>query len=187
MATVIPATSDLFYIPQYCLSVVGDTDKILLQGMVTDVTLPPLELNFDTDARSGMIGAIPLPTYFNTMEMSFTLQSFSHKAIKELTGALHGGAEINLNGVGKKHDGSGTVNVAIICKGFVGKGLGMNLSAQQSATSEYNIMLSYYKQFYSDGANNTIVIYDPHNFILSIDGVNIFEEEGKALGVIASV
>ena len=184
MANILPTPGELFYIPQYCLSIVDGTDKIVLQGMVTDVKLPPLELNFDTDARSGMIGAIPLPQYFSSLEMSFTMQSFTYNAIAELANMLNGGCELSLNGCGKLHDGSGTVNVAINCKGFVGKGFGFNFPAQSSANSEFNIMLNYYKQFYSDGISNTTIIYDPHNFILSVDGTNIYQAEGEALGIL---
>ncbi len=177
--------SDVFNIPDFCLSFVNDDNSLSnLQAMVTNVSIPYLERSFDTDARAGLPGLIPLPLGWNNQELTFTLQSFSQEIIKKIAGKINSLIKMQLNGCGLRHTDQTVLNVVFKGNGFLAQSLGMDLQAQSSATSEYRIMLNKYELVISDGTNTTTVIYDPMNYVLSVDGVNTLEDQGQAIGVI---
>lgn len=137
-------------------------------GIVTDLDLPMLTMAFDTTKRAGELGIVQRPKYFEETELTFTVKS----VFKELIEALAKGfrTSYTLKATACLEADNGTVKPYVIeSKVFTGEMPFGGLSAD-GLEAEYNLKPYYVKAT----LDTTIIIYDPRNYVFSINGTNLY-------------
>lgn len=144
--------------------------EVALKGVITDLTAPTLEREFDTAKRAGELGVVPRPKYFNEVEISFTVRNIFKELI---TGLVTGTARsITLTATACiEADDNSVEAYQIVAKGFVSS-LPMGDLSEDGYESEVTMMCY---EFTANLGDFTMV-YNPRNYVLSINGTNLFED-----------
>ncbi|NEP03531.1 MAG: hypothetical protein F6K34_01125 [Okeania sp. SIO4D6] len=167
-------------ISQWVVSIVRDDNTISPgQALATSVTFPPLTKNFDSDARAGLPGVVPIPLQFSEQELTISLRGITEDFITELASRYYKLIKVDISGVGCDMTDQSEVAVRVVAEGNLMTSLGLELTAQDSATSEVSIMLN--KMHLKIGT--TEIIYDPMNYNYSVNGVNQLAAQATLIGI----
>lgn len=140
-----------------------------LKGIITGLTLPTLERDFDTTKRAGELGAVARPKTFNEVETSFTVKNLFREFLEALSRGVVNTIQLKATTCIQADDGTVTPYVVTV-KGFVSS-LPFGDLSDDGLETEVSMMCHYVEVVYSTFA----LIYDPKNYIYSINGVNLFE------------
>lgn len=156
-----------------------NSNPISLKSIITDLTSPVLEKEFDTDKRAGEIGVISRPLYFNEMESSFTIK----KATKPLMQALLAGigdpnGTITLQATAIVDNGTTRESYIWDCIGYVSSLPLGDLSAD-GVDAEVTMMVN--KLDVAFGVDFAMS-YDPENYVYSINGTNLWADVASVIG-----
>jgi phage tail tube protein FII len=150
------------------------------QGIITDLTLPSLERDMDTTKRAGELGVVPRPKFFNEMELSFTIKSYFEDFLESLAKGMQ--TAITIRAVTCIESDAGVPSAYVVeSKGFVSSLPFGDLSAD-GLESEITFMAFYLKAT----LGTSTIIYDPRNYVYSINGTNVFDAEKTMLGTVGS-
>lgn len=151
-----------------------------LKGLLTDITAPALERDFDTDKRSGEMGIVPRPRHITEIEVSFTVAKISKELIRALLEGLGSyNKTVTLQATAIVPNDAG-VNEAYIwnVRGYMSSVPLGDLSAD-GIEAEFALMATYINiSFGSDFA----FVYDPENYIYSINNVNQWSDLKTLIG-----
>jgi phage tail tube protein FII len=139
------------------------------KGIITELTLPTLEREMDNTKRAGELGVVSRPKYYNEMSLEFTVKYF----YKELIEALIKGTNesITLEATACLQPDTGTAKAyKVLAKGFVNS-LPLGDLSSDGLESKISLMCWYLEC----NLDTSTIIFDPRNYILSMNGTNIFE------------
>lgn len=148
-----------------------------LKGLVTEVTAPKLTRDFDTTKRAGEAGIVARPKFFSEVEMSFTVKRVTIEALKALTEAVSLPVTIQCSTILEKDGGTRDVYLWNV-KGYPSEVPFGDLS-EDGLESEVTIMAHYV----AATLGTYSLIYDPVNYIYSINGVNLYDGIKTDLGI----
>lgn len=148
----------------------GTVDDITanLKGIITDLTSPVLEREFDTTKRAGELGIVARPKFFNEIEVSFTVRNTFTDFFKALVTGTSRPVTLTATACIEADDNT-TQAYVYTCKGFVSS-LPFGDLSEDGLESEITMMCHYI----SVALGTTTIIYDPANYVLSIGGVNLY-------------
>lgn len=137
-------------------------------GIITDLTLPTLEREMDTTKRAGELGVVSRPSYFSEVELSFTIKNTYAGFFEALVTGMNQSITLEANTCIIPDTGTPTAYV-VSGKGFVSSLPLGDLSAD-GMEAEITMMCWYV----TADLGGVAMIYDPRNYILSLDGTNLF-------------
>lgn len=144
--------------------------NLIPKGIITDLSMPTLEREMDTTKRAGELGAVARPKLFNELEMSFTMVSVFREMLEALTRGMQ--KSFTLEATACIEPDTGAVLPYIVsAKGFVSSMPFGDLSPD-GFESEITMMCYYM----SATLGTTAIIYDPRNYVLSLNGTNLFAD-----------
>lgn len=151
---------------------------ISVAGLATEMSLPTLTREFDTDKRAGESGVVSRPKFFDAMEATIKLMSTSEEfeiamlsnVAKPITLQLKASAADTVTGI--------TVPYVVSLRGYFSEYPLGDLS-DMGMEQEITIAVSYLSKVF--GTNTMIV--DPKNYIYSINGVNLWAGVKTELGL----
>jgi len=148
----------------------GTTDITAnLKGVITGLTLPTLERDFDTTKRAGELGVVPRPRQFNEVEASFTVKSVFREFLEALARGM--ASTLMLTATSCIEDDAGNVIPYVVrVRGFVSSFPFGELS-DEGLESEVTMMCYYVEVTLGTFS----LIFDPRNYVFSVGGVNIFD------------
>lgn len=174
------AALDRLNISQWVVSIVRDDNTISPgQAIATSVTFPSLTRNFDTDARAGLPGIVPIPLHFTEQELTINLRGLTEDFLTELAERYYKLIKVDISGIGCNMKDSTDTTVRIVAEGNLQTSLGLELTAQDSSTSEVSIMLN--KMHIKIGA--TEIYYNPQEYVYAINGVNQLATQADNIGI----
>lgn len=136
------------------------TQTVRGDGIITDLELPELERETDTEKRAGEAGVVPRPMYFNEMVATFTIRNIFEDLLTALKIGLT--SSIDLVATACIQADSGTVTpYKVSCKGFITTHPFGSLSAD-GLESEFEMSCWYVEAVLG---TNTLR-YDPRNYWL---------------------
>lgn len=150
-----------------------------LQGMVTEADLPDIEREYDTEKRAGLPGVVSFPMGWGEMESTITLRNVSEGFFDAIASTVNGELSLQLTGIAENSETNATVSYLCTVRGSVMSMPMGSFSAQESAEFELGIKVNYV----SRALGASTFIYDPRNFIWSVNGVNLLEARKQSLGV----
>jgi len=140
-----------------------------LKGIITDLTAPILEREFDTTKRAGELGVVPRPKFYNEVEISFSVRNI----YKDFLEALVKGTQrtLQITSTACIESDAGVVEAyEYICKGFVSS-LPFGDLSEDGLEAEITMMCHYTQIKLGTTLD---IIYDPRNYVLSIGGTNLY-------------
>lgn len=137
-------------------------------GVITDLTLPTLEREVDTTKRAGELGVVPRPKFFNEMELTFTVKSVFSTFLNALAKGMQTSYTIRATACLEPDTGA-IIPYIVESKGFT-TALPLGGLSEDGFEAEYTMMAWYL----SLTLGSFTLIYDPRNYIYSINGVNLF-------------
>lgn len=150
------------------------------KGLITEVTAPNFERDFDTTKRAGEMGIIPRPRHFNEMEVSFTVKKISKalaRALLEAIGTVNKTVSLQCTAI-VDTDASTREVYLWTAKGYMSSAPLGNLSAD-GIDAEFTLMLTTLDLSFGDFT----LTYDPANYIYAINGVNLWANIKTQIGV----
>lgn len=149
----------------------GTEDDITanLKGIITDLSSPVLEREFDTAKRAGELGVVPRPTFFNEVEISFSIRAIFEDFLRACVTGTSRSVTLTATACLEADDNT-TQPYRFICRGFVSS-LPFGDLSEGGLEAEITMMCHYLSV--TLGSTFTM-IYDPRNYVLSIDGTNLF-------------
>lgn len=150
---------------------------VSLKGIVTEISSPVLERDFDTEKRAGEAGVVARPKFFNEVEVSFTIRRIFPAFTKAILEAALLPITLQCNTIIESDTGSNLVYTWYV-KGYPSSTPLGDLSAD-GLEAEVSLMCHYVSVTYSTFS----LIYDPLNYIYSINGVNLFASVKTSLGL----
>lgn len=155
-----------------------DGAPLTIEHIATDFNGGGLERNFDNTRRAGEPGVIPRPQGFNEIPVSFTVMMVTPNFLSHFAKGIQKPISIQLTAVTRDDDGNMTPYI------FNAKGHTSNMPFgeldENDFTGEFSIMASYIKQ--QMGTTFTLE-YDPLNYKLELNGVNLLASQKSTLGV----
>ncbi len=150
-----------------------NNNPISLQHIITDLTSPVLEREFDTEKRAGEMGTVSRPIGFNEVETSFTIKKPQKDLSKALLEALGSPDKtIVVQAAAVVDTGTGRESYTWACTGHISSYPLGDLSSE-GLEAEVSMMVN--KLDVNFGADFTMS-YDPENFLYSVNGVNLWED-----------
>ena len=150
-----------------------------LQGMVTGIDLPDIERDYDTEKRVGLPGVVSFPMGWTDMESSVSFRNMTEGFLEAIQGTVDGELSLQLTGIAENSETGTVMSYLSLIRGSVMTLPMGSFSAQEVTEFELGIKVNYISR--SLGASN--FIYDPRNFIWSVNGVNRLEARKQILGV----
>jgi phage tail tube protein FII len=152
---------------------------INLKGLITDVSSPMFEREFDTSKRAGEPGVIPRPKNLKEIEVSFTVKKVSRELIKALMeGVFSYNKQLTFQASAVVDSLSGLREMYVwTAKGYVSKSPFGNLNAD-GIEAEFSIMATYLEATFGTDTFK----YDPVNYDGSINGVNQWADLKTSIG-----
>lgn len=148
-----------------------------LKGIVTEVTSPVLQRDFDTEKRAGEAGIVARPKFFSEVEVSFTIRKVFPAFTKAIMEAVNAPITLQCNTIIENANGTNDVYSWFV-RGYPSSTPLGDLSAD-GLESEKTLMCYYVSLSYG----NLSMIYDPINYNYSINGVNLFASIKSGLGL----
>lgn len=148
----------------------GETpSEVALKGVITDLTAPTLEREFDTAKRAGELGVVPRPKFFNEVEISFTVRNIFEELITGLVTGTSRSITLTATACIEADDNS-VEAYQIVAKGFISS-LPLGELSEDGFESEVTMMCYEFSAELGDFE----MVYDPRNYVLSIGVTNLFE------------
>lgn len=150
-----------------------------IKGLITEVSAPTLERDFDTTKRAGEAGIIPRPRHFNELEVSFNVNKVSKvlsRALLEAIGSINRTVSLQCTAVIDMDAVTRDIYLWT-AKGYLSSVPLGSLSAD-GIEAEYTMMLTQLDISFGDFTMS----YDPSNYIYSINGVNLLASIKTAIG-----
>jgi phage tail tube protein FII len=147
-----------------------DTTPVVVKpsGIITDLTLPSLTREVDDTVRAGELGVVPRPKKYGELEVSFTLAAIFDTLHQTLVKGTN--QTLIMEAVTCVIPDSGAaVAHKVECRGFVTE-LPLGELSEDGYEAEITMMCWYLKVT----MGTKITIYDPRNYVLSVDGTNLF-------------
>lgn len=147
-----------------------------LKGIITDLTAPTLERDFDTAKRAGESGVVSRPKFFNEVEVSFTIRRIFPAFTKAIMEAIDRNITLQCNTIIER---TGTNEVySWFVRGYPSTIPFGDLSAD-GLEAEVTLMCNYISCTYS----TLSVVYDPINYIYSVNGTNLYADIKNSLSL----
>lgn len=151
---------------------------VTVAGLATEMTLPTLAREFDTDKRAGESGVVPRPKFFTEMESTIKLMSVSEEFEIAMLSNVAKPVTLQLSASAADTSTGATVPYVVSLRGYFSE-YPLGDFSDMGMEQEITMMVSYVsKQF---GTNMMIV--DPRNYIYSINGVNLWASIKAELGL----
>lgn len=148
-----------------------------LKGIITELSSPVLERDFDTEKRAGEAGIVARPKFFNEVEVSFTIRRIFPAFTKAILEAVLLPITLQCNTIIESESGTNGVYSWYI-KGYPNSTPLGDLSAD-GLEAEISLTCHYVGVTYGTFS----MIYDPVNYIYSINGVNLYASVKTSLGL----
>jgi phage tail tube protein FII len=137
-------------------------------GIITDLTLPTLTREMDDTVRAGELGVVSRPKKFGELAVSFNVKSYDEDLYEILLTGMS--QYLTMEATTCMSTDAGVVTTyKVECKGFVNE-LPLGELSEDGFESEVSMMCYYLKTTFG----SKVSIYDPRNYVLSIDGTNLF-------------
>ena len=157
----------------WSLRVSNDT-TIVGNADVTSLELPTITRTFDTDRRIGYSGIVPIPTGFDELSLTFTTKAIDNVFLTVLSSI----DTVNFVFTGLEQDTTSGVNkVTVLCSGFV-ENLPMGTFSDGGSEYEFTAKISRIELIYN---GDSVLVFDPKNYIYSINGLNQFSTISSTL------
>lgn len=167
-------------ISKWVISIIKeDGSFVTTQGIATSVTFPGINRNFDTEARAGLPGILPVPLSYTEQELTISLRGTSKNFTKELARRYQLPITLQLSAIGCDIVNNSDVPIHGYVVGNIQNALNLELTAQDAATSEISIYVTKY-ELDIDGDK---IIYSPADYVFMVDGTNILASQATALGI----
>lgn len=154
-----------------------NSNPVNLKGIITDLSAPTLERDFDTDRRAGEIGVIARPKFFNEVKVSFTYKRWFPAFSKAILEAINLPISLQASAIIQSTGGITDVYTWSV-RGYPSSVPLGDLSSD-GMDGEIEMMCHYLSMTY--GAFT--LIYDPANFNYSVNGTNLFATFKTNLGL----
>ena len=142
-----------------------------------------LEREFDTDPRAGEAGVVPRPMKFGEIEVTMTVKMVTKEILDVINTGIKNPISFQLSAATSDDNGVITPYVYTV-KGFVSKIPFGDISADASFEAEFTIKATYINQTIGTGAGQFELIYDPKNYLYSVNGVNQLADIKTSLGLV---
>lgn len=152
--------------------------QVNLKGIITEISAPTLERDFDTEKRAGEAGVNPRPKFFNEVEVSITIRKLFPTFLKAVMEAVNSPITLTASTIIENE----TTNVNEVYTWFIRgyySSLPLGDLSADGLEAEITLMANYLEISYGTLA----VIYDPANYIYSINGTNLFASIKTSLGL----
>ncbi len=154
---------------------VADSTSVTGNAEITDLELPNIVREFDTDRRVGYAGVVPLPTGFGELELTFTTTKVDPNFYKILASL----GEVAFLFTGVEQSGTELTTHTIACFGFVEN---LPLGTFGVDSSEYELTAKISRvEVQVNGVQ--VLVYDPKSYIYSVNGVNQMLNIRTTLGI----
>lgn len=151
---------------------------IAVAGLVTEMTLPVLSREFDTDKRAGESGVVARPKFFNEMEATLKIQSISEEFDMAMIANIAKPVTLQLSASAAETTTGATVPYIVSMRGYFSE-YPLGEFSDMGMESEITMMCNYVSKTFG---TNTVII-DPTNYVWSINGVNIWQNIKNELGL----
>ena len=155
---------------------------ISLASIITDLDAGGIERNFDTTRRAGEPGVIARPQGFSEIEVSFTAKILAKDFIKSWSEGVT--EPISLQLMAAMNDGTGVlIPYTFQATGYT-QMIPFGSFSESEVEGEFTMMASKVTQTIgATGVGQYTLIYDPKNYIYSINGVNKLANVKTMLGL----
>jgi P2 family phage contractile tail tube protein len=154
---------------------VANAQQVTGIAEVSDLDLPSISREFDTDRRVGYAGAVPIPTGFSEMDLSFT----TTKVTESFYSVICSLAEISFLFTGMESEG-GLYNVHTIAAfGFVEN---VPLGSYDNESSEYEITAKI-SSIEMKINNQQVLLFSPKAYRYVVNGIDQFVNIKTTLGI----
>lgn len=154
---------------------VSDSSAVTGNAEVTDLELPQIVREFDTDRRVGYAGSVPLPSGFGEMELTFTTTKVDLNFYKIL-GSM---GEVGFLFTGVEQDQNELISHTVAAFGFVEN---LPLGSFATDSSEYEVTAKISRvELQINGVQ--VLVFDPKSYIYTINGVNQMLNIRNTLGI----
>lgn len=145
----------------------GTTD-VRTTGIITDLDLPELTSDFDTDIRAGELGVVARPKRMEELELSFTAVYPSNELMAAVARSKTIPVKLTAT-VCVENDGVSPV-------AYIVEGRGYNAAMPLGGLSADGIEMEYtFMLYYLSVTMGTFsMIYNPREYIFSINGTNMY-------------
>lgn len=155
---------------------VTNAELVTAMAEVTDLTLPNISREFDTDRRVGYAGVISIPKGFGEMDLSFTTK----KVTKGFYNILTSLGEVNFQFTGIDQGGTEFDTHLVVCSGFCENVPLGEFSAADGGTYELTAKINRIEKYIN---GESVLIFDPKSYTYTVNGVNQFANIRTALGI----
>lgn len=154
-----------------------DNAPIAVGGLATEFELPTLEREFDTEKRAGESGVISRPKFWNELEASFTLMSYSEEFHSALLKNVAKTVTMQLSASAADANGSSVVYTASM-RGFYSE-----FPMGSFSDTDFEIEITLKVNYLSVQFGTQTFVYDPANYIYSVNGANVLANIKTDLGL----
>lgn len=149
------------------------------QGIATTIDLGEIEFEFDDEKRAGQSGVVSRRLTPNAIETSVTTLGMSQELHDVLVGSVNGEISFQLTASDEDAETGLIIPVKIVLRGAVSTIPLGSYNPQANSEWEFGMMANYVERKWGDST----FIYDPRNFIWSLNGKNLWQARKDALGV----
>lgn len=149
------------------------------QGIVTDVDLGELEFAFDNDKRAGAYGVVSRRLTPDEYEVTFSTVGMTQELHNLLVGGVNSEISFQLSAIDEDTETGAIIPIKIVMRGAVSSIPFGSYTPQNNSNWDIGFMVNYIDRKWGDST----FIYDPRNFIWSINGKNLLADRKAALGV----
>lgn len=150
---------------------------VAMAGLATELELPTLEREFDTDKRAGESGIISRPKHFSEVECSFTLMSISEEFMSAILQNVAKTVTFNFSAAALDSAGASAV-YSLAMRGFYNS---LPFGNIDDVSSE--IEIGFNVNFFTFTFGAQTMTYDPANYIYSVNGTNLLANIKTTLGL----
>jgi P2 family phage contractile tail tube protein len=169
------AIQSLYEISAWNAKITGDTSltppgvDFTPNGIITELNLPTLERDMDTTKRAGELGIIPRPKFFNELEVTFTVKALYAQFLEALARGMT--KSMTITATTCLQSDTALKAYIVVLRGFISS-LPLGSLSADGLEAEVTMMCNYF----STTIDTNIIIYDPRNFVYSINGTNLFAD-----------
>ena len=142
-----------------------------------------LEREFDTDPRAGEVGSVPRPMKFGELEVSMSVKMVTKEVLDVINTGIKNPISFQLSAATSDDNGTITPYIYTV-KGFMSKIPFGDIASDASFEAEFTLMATYLKQEIGTGVEKFELIYDPKNYLYSVNGVNMLADIKTSLGLV---
>lgn len=148
------------------------------QGIATTVDLGSIEFEFDNEKRAGQSGVVSRRLTPNEIDVSVTTLGMTQELHDALVGGINGEISLQLKASDEDSETGSIIPVKIVVRGAVSSIPLGSYNPQANSEFEISLMANYIERKWGD----SVFIYDPRQFIWSLNGKNLWQARKDALG-----